>query len=150
MKQHATRTRRLFNRIIDVRSWSDWDRTKAYTAYLSTSIKKFLIPQKKVAGESFAQAKKRMKLSDTDLIVRKNGLLRLSILMISVAFLLLIYAIYQLIYGSLFGAILSLVVTNIALVLAFRYHFWYFQIKKQKLGCTFREWLREGLTGEKL
>jgi intracellular multiplication protein IcmV len=29
--------------------------------------------------------------------------------------------------------------------LCFRYHFWYIQVKKRKLGCTFKEWKEETL-----
>ena len=45
--------------------------------------------------------------------------------------------------------LLQAIDTLIALVLAFRYHFWYFQMKQHKLGCTFNEWYRQGLLGEK-
>jgi intracellular multiplication protein IcmV len=55
---------------------------------------------------------------------------------------------YQLFYGSYQAAIVSFIILWIALVLAFRYHFWYFQIKNRKLGCTVYEWYR-GLLGDK-
>jgi intracellular multiplication protein IcmV len=51
--------------------------------------------------------------------------------------------------GSIKAFIVSLVVTLIALILAYRYHFWYFQMKQRKLGCTFSEWYKQGLFGEK-
>ena len=148
-KKSNNRISRIFKRIINLRSWSDWDRMKSFTVYLVNGIFKFLVPQESTASESFAEAKKRLNLTDTAILAKQKGLLRLSLLMVSVAFCLFGYAIYQLVYGSYIGFILSLVVTSIAIVLAFRYHFWYFQIKEHKLGCTFHEWFRQGLMGDK-
>ena len=65
------------------------------------------------------------------------------------ACLIFVYAGYQFFYGSIKAFIVSLVVMLIALVLAFRYHFWYFQIKQRKLGCTFNEWYRRINRGER-
>lgn len=38
-------------------------------------------------------------------------------------------------------AILVLSLVSICAAQAFKYHFWYFQIREQKLGCSFAEWL---------
>ncbi len=42
---------------------------------------------------------------------------------------------------TIVGFLLSLAVTMLFGSQAFRYHFWYFQIKQRKLGCTLNEWL---------
>jgi len=140
---------RIFRRIINVRLWIDWDRLKSFNLYMISVIKNLFIPQKPNVTESFDAAKKRLNLSDTVILARQKGLLRLTILMLCCAFLLFIYAIYLLFLGGYRGSLVSLVVMCIALVLAFRYHFWYFQIKEKKLGCTFREWFTKSLTGGK-
>ncbi|HAU1881722.1 TPA: type IV secretion protein IcmV, partial [Legionella pneumophila] len=99
--------------------------------------------------ESFDEAVKKLKLNEADLIIKQKALFRLSVIMVIAALMLLIYTGYQLFYGSWKATIISLVVVMIALVLAFRYHFWYYQIKQRKLGCTVKEWYRQGLLGEK-
>ena len=33
--------------------------------------------------------------------------------------------------------------STVCLVFAFRYHFWLYQLKRRKLGCTFQEWYRD-------
>ena len=148
-KRRASRMVEVLRSIFNVRSWSDWDRMKSFTSYLGNGFKKFFVPQEPVARESFEEARKRLNLSDTDLVARQRGLLRLSLIMAVFAVLLLFYGIYQHINVHFLSASLSLVVMLIALVLAFRYHFWYFQIKERKLGCSVREWFKQGLMGEK-
>ena len=50
----------------------------------------------------------------------------------------LIYATIKCYYIVVFMSFLLLLVT---LSLSFRYHFWYMQIVKRRLGCTFNDWL---------
>ena len=142
------RTVSVFKRIFDVKTWSDWNRMKSFTVYLKDGFKKFFVPQEIEARETFEQAKIRLNLSDKDLLSRQRGLLHLSILMVVFAVGLFIYFIYQLFQLHFLAASLSIIIVLIALVLAVRYHFWYFQIKKRKLGCTLREWYKQGLLGE--
>ncbi|WP_028388891.1 type IVB secretion system protein IcmV [Legionella fairfieldensis] len=140
---------KLFNNIINIRAWADFDRVKTFTLYLVNSFKKFFIPQKRGKSESFEEAMLRLNISETDLQAKKKALYRLSLLMCAAAIFILTYAIYHIVYGNIRAVLVSLVLMLIALVLAFRYHFWYFQIKERKLGCTFREWYKQGLMGEK-
>lgn len=139
----------LFNTIFNVRVWFDWERIKAFTLYLVEGFKKFFVPQQRKAGETFEAAKKRLKLTEKDLLARQTGLLRLSILMVVFAILTFGYSVYLFTEGGHKGGIVGLVLMLIALVLAFRYHFWYFQIKERKLGCTIQEWFNHGLKGGK-
>ncbi|QMT58960.1 type IVB secretion system protein IcmV [Legionella sp. PC997] len=139
----------LLRRIINVRRWFDWDRMKAFTLYLVNGFKRLFVPQKKVQGESFDDAVKHLNLTDESILSKQKSLFRLSIIMVFAALLIMGYAVFQLFYGSLKAFLVSIVVTLIALVLAFRYHFWYYQIKNRKLGCTFNEWYRKGLLGGK-
>ncbi|HHT0592538.1 TPA: type IVB secretion system protein IcmV [Legionella anisa] len=140
---------RLVSRIINVRRWFDWERMKAFTMYLGNGFKRLFVPQKKVEGESFNEAVQLLNLSYESILLKQKSLFRLSIIMVLAALLILGYAGYQLFFGSIKAFLVSLIVTLIALVLAFRYHFWYYQIKNRKLGCTFNEWYRQGLLGEK-
>ncbi|KTD14650.1 intracellular multiplication protein IcmV [Legionella gratiana] len=149
-KHHHSRIVTLFSRIFKIRSWFDWERMKAITVSLGNGIKHLFVPHQNIeTEESFTDATKKFGLSDERLLAQQKALFRLSMLMMLAAVLILCYAGYQLYLGSLKAFFVSLVVMSIALVLAFRYHFWYFQIKQRKLGCTFSEWYRQGLLGEK-
>lgn len=150
-KKSGSRIVRFFSRIINIRRWFDWDRTKSFTIALKNAIKFLFVPQEvsTTSIESFDTAVNKLNLTDEELLVKQNSLYRLSLLMLSIAVLIFIYSLYQLFYGSFKAFGVSLVVTSIGLTLAFRYHFWYFQVKHKKLGCTFNEWYRQGLLGEK-
>ncbi len=148
-KKSHPRLTNLFLTLFNVVLWFDWERMKSLTRYLINGIKKFFVPQVSKDTESFAAAKKRLNLTDHDLLVRQKGLFRVSMLMFAFSILLFCWAIYHFIFLHILGGILSLVVMCIALVLAFRYHFWYYQIKAHKLGCSIHEWYRKGLMGDK-
>jgi len=147
--KQGSRIVNVFSRIFNVRAWIDFDRTKSFTFYLVNGFKKMFVPQKNEGGETFEEAMSRLNISEKELEDKKSALYRLSLLMCAAAIGIFGYAIYHIIYGSYRAVIISLVVTMIALALAFRYHFWYFQIKERKLGCTMQEWYRKGLLGEK-
>lgn len=148
-KNSESRVGRVFRRIIDVRTWLDWDRLKSLSLALFTGLKRMFVPQRETTGESFEAALTKFDITEADLEKKKTALWRLSILMVSAGLLIGGYAIFQLIYGTYRASIVSLVVMMIAFVLAFRYHFWYFQIKERKLGCSLQEWYKQGLRGEK-
>jgi intracellular multiplication protein IcmV len=148
-KAKYSQTKRLLTIAFDVRRWSDFDRMKTFTVYLAEGFKRLFVPLRAEESETFSEALKQYSISKEALIKKQNALLRLSILMCLVAFGFLSYAMYMLMLGSWYSALLSLVVMLIALALAFRYHFWFFQMKKHKLGCTFQEWFTQGLLGGK-
>lgn len=59
-----------------------------------------------------------------------------------VTILSLLYIIYALVHADYRLAILATLFFVLCLAQAFRYHFWLFQIKQGRLGCTFEEWLK--------
>lgn len=144
----GSRIGRVLSRVFNFKSWFDWGRIKGWTRYFIDGLKKFFIPQEGQTKESFDKAVKRLNLSKTELNQRQQGLLRLSLVMVGLSVLLFAYTIYLLVTGGYLGAFVGLVVTLIALVLAFRYHFWYFQIKERKLGCSIQQWFQQGLMGK--
>jgi intracellular multiplication protein IcmV len=122
---------------------------KSFSTYLANGFRKMFVPQHREAEESFEEAVGRLNLSEKDLKDKQTALHRLSRLMCGVALIIFGYAMYQLYYGGYRATIYSLAIMLIALALAFRYHFWYFQIKERKLGCTLKEWFKKGLMGGK-
>ena len=88
-----------------------------------------------------------MGLTEDDLKIRMLNFRRMYLAMIGGAFAFYAYAMYQMLYGGVLSVILSLVLSFVSLALAFRYHFWHFQIKHRKLGCSFQEWFRTSFMG---
>lgn len=147
-KKPFSRTTSLLGRIINIKYWSDWDRIKASFKYLGQGFVRFLFPEKKGQTESFDSATVKWDLTDQELNQRQKALFRLSLLMILCALLLFSYSMYHLYYGHLMAFVLSLIVTGIALVLAFRYHYWQYLIKHRKLNSSVQEWYKKALKGE--
>jgi intracellular multiplication protein IcmV len=138
-----------FFRIFPFRFWSDADRLQGFSAYIINLFKKMFVPQPKKASESFKAAQVRLNITDGQLLEQQRALFRMSILMLLIAAGLFWYGVYQVFYGSILGVLLTWSVIAITLTLAARYHFWYFQIKSKKLGCSWKTWLYEGLLGGK-
>ncbi|PJD92568.1 MAG: type IV secretion protein IcmV [Legionella sp.] len=105
-------------------------------------IERFFVvrPKSKANAETFEYAAAKYNLDEEALKAKAKGLQRLSYSLVVMALFLFFYAVYQLFNGSLRGVLISFVEVGIALVLAFRYHFWSFQIKSRKLGCGIKEW----------
>lgn len=146
-KSKHSRVKHLFERLFNVRAWVDFDRIRSGQRFLVDQCATYFMPGKAQKSESFDAAKARLKLSDEDVLARQQGLFRLSLIMVGAATLVFIYLLYNLYYAYYAAVLVSSVVMCLALVMAFRYHFWYFQIKHQKLGCSLREWFMQGLLG---
>tara|TARA_Y100000588_G_scaffold192606_1_gene206625 strand:- start:251 stop:706 length:456 start_codon:yes stop_codon:yes gene_type:complete len=148
-KKKSSRTTHVLKRVFNVRSWLDWVRVKGWAIYFIQAVKKFFVPQPSQPGESFAAAMVKYHLTEEDVQSRQRSLQRLSHLMFGIAVLIFIYSVYHLYLFNFLAFLLSFIVMSIALVLAFRYHFWSFQLKQRKLGCTLQEWYNQGLMGKK-
>ena len=59
--------------------------------------------------------------------------------------LAVLYLFYALLHAMWQQSLLILLFCLFISALCFRYHFWWIQVKKRKLGCTFKEWKEETL-----
>lgn len=92
--------------------------------------------------ETFADAMQRLQLTEADLtrIHHNYRVLMAVFLLLGVA--VSGWGIWLLFKKHTFsGLVLGLAAAGLAFVNAFRYHFYAFQIRHRKLGCTFDEWL---------
>lgn len=135
----------FFNRIFNYKAWIDLNRTKEISYYFLNVIKKILIPRKidQTTIKSFDTVMQEMSLTEEDITKKAVTFKRMYLLMLFGAMFFYTYALYQILYGGALGALIATVVAFVCLALAFRYHFWYFQIKKRKLGCTLKEWFSD-------
>ncbi len=92
--------------------------------------------------ETFEEALVRLSLTEEDVKERYRDYQHLFYLFSFVASGLFFYSFYMLFLGFFNGFILSLAVCLLAALQAFKRHFWMFQVKKRKLGCTLLEWWR--------
>lgn len=129
--------------------WMGYQTLKDTTRSLVALIKGLFIPRKAKYKESFAEAMQRLNLSDAD-IKHQQKVFRISLaVFLIIALVVFSYTVYLLLEGSFRGGALGFALTLLSLTVCFRYHFWLFQMKQRRLGCTLREWLRQGLLGVK-
>lgn len=105
--------------------------------------------RKTVRQETFEQAVARLKLSESDLARRQKSFFRTSLLFLSIAVLVFLYAVNLFLSGLLLATFISLVLVAMALALAYRDHFWYTQMKHRRLGLTFKNWVDYTFRGSK-
>jgi intracellular multiplication protein IcmV len=148
-KRSKSRIASLFQRIFNIRWWIDFDRAKGAIGYISQSVKGIFVLQKPNKPTSFSEAVASLHIKEEELQARARGLYRLSILMLIIALCLLGYTGYLVLYSTLHSAIVCIGLMGLALIFAFRYHFWYFQIHQRRLGCSIKEWYRIGIWGGK-
>ncbi len=114
---------------------SSFNKTIAHNARL------LFKPKKSDRQETFEEAKIRLNLSEEDIQKRARDCAKFALGFAIFAFLTLFYMIYLFWHAHIAAGLLAFVITVMVLTQAFRYHFWYFQMKSRKLGCTFKEWL---------
>lgn len=128
---------------IDPRGWLGYDELKAYNRIIVTDLKQAMTPDKPDRVETFKEAIDRLGLTEADLEETSKRYLTYTVIFVILAAIAFATGFYLLlVHGTISGWILAFVCTVLLLVQAFRFHFWHFQMKYRKLGCTFSEWWR--------
>lgn len=137
-----------FGPFINVPAWLGGRTIIDGTKDISRVASDYFIPEKATTEETFEQAVERFNLSERDLQERADGLLRVALIFAVIGFAILGYAVYLVFNQQLGAFLLTIVVSMLAFASAFRYHFWCFQVKSRKLGCSFKDWWNSKSTGE--
>lgn len=138
-----------FKPMVNVKGWLGVDSIKESTRQLSGLAREAFTTEEAQREETYEEALKRLKLTDKQIQQKLKDFYRLFLTYGSIAFVCLLYAIYLAFAGTFGSFLVGIVVCCIALVQAFRFHFWIFQIKHKKLGCTVSEWYHSKITGDK-
>lgn len=126
---------------VDVPSWFGARQIRGLsTRFINESKGLFQIQPKPAHPETFDEAVARLQLTEEDLANRSKNYLQLAIFCGFLGLLVLGYSVYLFWLLDVAPAILSFLLALLVFVYAFRFHFWFFQIKHRKLGCTLREW----------
>ena len=83
----------------------------------------------------------RLELTEADIVDRQREFTRLCYFFIALALLIVIYALYMAFQRNMTTSLISFCLAMYALTQAFRFHFWLFQLRNRKLGCTVKEWM---------
>lgn len=132
----------VFNFRVD--KWVGYEQIKRNSTDLLDDAKTIFIAEQADHKETFEEALKRLNLSEAELQARAVEFRRLMLLFLILAGLVFGYSFYiGFMYKNVAGFFMGIAVTIFALANAFRYHFWLYQIKHKKLGCTLREWFAD-------
>lgn len=117
---------------------------------LSSSAKEMFTRDKHKGAvkETFEQAVTRLNLTPDMLEKRKKNLLLTACFYSAIAVVIFIYTISLLFSGVFLGTFIGLVLTFVATGLAYRDHFWYIQMRQQRLGISFQDWVNYTFRGE--
>jgi intracellular multiplication protein IcmV len=143
------RMRRLIDKYVDFKTWMDIERSKSINGFFLNIIRRIFLLQKPdpKTKKTFETVMQEMQLTDKDITERLKTFKLMYLIMLLAAFLFYAYAIYEVMYGGILSMLLSGVFSFVCLALAFRYHFWHYQIKVRKLGCSLKEWFRNSFMG---
>lgn len=134
-------TRKTF---VNPAGWLDYDAVKFTTTSIWETLKSLFFPPASGRQETFEQAVKRLGLTEEDIKNAENRYLLIAFFFVILGSLAFVMCFYYLIHHeTIAGCLLAIAVSALLFSQAFRYHFWYFQTKYRKLGCTFQEW-RQG------
>ncbi|NNM59798.1 MAG: hypothetical protein HKM04_08285 [Legionellales bacterium] len=133
--------------VATVKTWVSWDAVSRESSYVAGNFRSLLKVEKPTHTESYEEALKRLNLTEADMAQKKKDFMRLTLIMGALGVLVLCYTLYLLWNASFGSGALALVVSLLCFATACRYHFWYFQIKNHKLGCTIHEWLNAKVSG---
>jgi intracellular multiplication protein IcmV len=106
-------------------------------------------PEAGAPDENFEQAAKRLRLSEKAIARKAADFLRLALVFAMMGIVILLYAMSLGWRGDLSTFVLAFAVSLLAFGYAFRFHFWYFQVKSRKLGCTLHDWYHSSFKGSK-
>lgn len=148
-KEKGSTTSNFIKAFVNPRAWSSYDMMVEIWGYLKETFFRLFVPKPRRQFQNLDDVMIKLSLSEKDLQERKKVFLRMAILMFVLSALTFIYVLYYLLYAEYLVVGIGSALILLTLAFAFRYHFWYFQLEKGKLGCTFKEWLRQGLLGAK-
>jgi intracellular multiplication protein IcmV len=100
-------------------------------------------PQQK---EEFSIAMTRHEVDEGQLLGRIRFHTRLAYFFCTLAIVGLAYTLYFLVRSYYYACMLAFAASAVALARAFQSHFWVFQMRERKLGCTLEDW-KQGKVG---
>jgi intracellular multiplication protein IcmV len=127
----------------NVLQWMNYSQWRQFNHALIDSFKRTFAEQSSVENTaSFEEMVRHFKLTEHDIIEKQQRFLRLTKWCLGVWGMVMLYFAYLILSKAWWAILPALVLAMIILCQAFRYHFWYFQIKQRRLGCRLEDWFQ--------
>lgn len=129
--------------MVNVPQWMALDELKFHGRNVYHIARSAFTPQQPERHESFEEAVARMHLTEQDIKKRQQYFFWMSMCYLAVALVLGAYVVYLLWHHHIVAAMLATLLTLLTLALMYRESFYQMQMKRRKLGCTFKDWLNQ-------
>lgn len=131
------------------RAWFDYDTFRLQNETIKDVLQPTFSIPKPVREETFAQAMKRLNLTESDVKIMIRDYRRYAMLFLVLGIGVILYSFYLLFrYATFVGLLLGLASAALFFAQAFKYDFWSLQMRKRKLGLTFDDW-KQSVLGKK-
>lgn len=120
--------------------WMSIDTIQDTTYRLKQIVVDLAVPKKATRSETFDEAMDRLGLNEDDLAQRKKEWTQLYISFLIIGLTIIGYGAFMLFKGHPWVTLISAFLCMYAFGQAFRFHFWLFQLKNRRLGCSVKEW----------
>jgi intracellular multiplication protein IcmV len=124
-----------------VSQWVDYEYLKTTTRYYVRSFQSlFHSPMRPERYENFEEALMNLDIhpEELPLEIKRNQFIAYFFCLVSASFM--VYCLYLIYDESWMGSWMTFALALYALTFAFRYHLWYYQLKRQNLNLSFRQW----------
>ena len=133
---------RVVKPMVNFPKWMDLGNLVQNAKHIKTMAKGVVTTSKTDRQESFEEAKSRLGLNEADVAVQIQQYRLLTTIFTSMGLLLFAYAFVHLFWGNTLASFFTWILSAISFCLAFRYHFWVFQMRKQRLGHGFGDYCK--------
>lgn len=140
-------SKKTASRLVDVRvdKWVSLDYLSETADNFKVILLDSVIPKKATYSETFEEAMNRLELTEADLVQRQKEFSQLFYFFISLSIVIMSYGLFLAFTSTMVAALIAFCLSIYTLAQAFRFHFWLFQLKHRKLGCSIKEWLNGSL-----
>ncbi len=123
--------------------WLDYENLKHFNLTIKSILRALFSTAKPLRDETFEQAMQRLQLTKEDVKEGAKTYRCYAVLFLLLAIAVFAYSIYLLFtHGTLTGLLIGIGTTGLFLSQAYKYDFWAFQMRRRKLGATYKEWKR--------
>ena len=136
------RIRNFFSSAFNFKAWMGYQNIKSGANIITSTVHSFtnLEDTSQYPTEDFESGLQRLNITEEQRLNVQNGYYRNFLIFFILGSLFAIYSIYRFYNAQWVAGLISLALTIGIYVLSLAMHFWYFQIKNKKLGCSFKEW----------
>ena len=125
---------------IRVDKWMSLDYIQETFSRTRLILAGMMTPKKAERDETFEQAMDRLGLTEEDIEQRTREFTKLTLSFSIIGLLVLSYGAFMLFKGHPWITLITVFLSVYAFSQAFHFHFWLFQVKNRKLGCSVSEW----------